>query len=129
MGNVRDRSTRMEWLERVRRWKASGLTAEAFAAREGTSAATLSWWRWRLAREGERIGKARRPAGPGISRTSFVEITGAGVRAVRAGAGAARRFVMPGGAGAGVRIDGEALARLLAGVAKPSRRKDLRPLH
>lgn len=41
----------------------------------------------------------------------------------------AARFAVPGGAGAGVRIDGEALARLLAGVAKPSRRKDLRPLH
>jgi transposase len=39
------------------------------------------------------------------------------------------RFVMPGGAGAGVRIDGEALARLLGGVAKPIRRKDFRPLH
>jgi hypothetical protein len=124
MGNVRGRSTRMEWLERVRRWKASGLTAEAFAAREGTSAATLSWWRWRLAREGERIGKARRPAGPGISRTSFVEITGAGVRAVRAGAGAARaadgsmRIELAGGAAVvvGADVDGAALGRVLAAL-------------
>jgi hypothetical protein len=65
MGNLRGRSTRGEWLRRVRRWKASGLTAGAFAAREGIAPATLSWWRWRLAREGERIEKARGAEGPG----------------------------------------------------------------
>jgi hypothetical protein len=43
----------------VRRWKASGLTAEAFAVREGIAPTTLSWWRWRFGRDGERFGQAR----------------------------------------------------------------------
>ena len=37
-------ATRHEWAQRVRRWRASGLTARAFAAREGCNAGTLSWW-------------------------------------------------------------------------------------
>jgi hypothetical protein len=123
MGNVRGRSTRVEWLERVRRWKASGLPAEAFAAREGTSAATLSWWRWRLARDGERIGQARGAARGEIPRTSFVEITGAGVRSVeetvRAGGGS-MRIELAGGAAVvvGTDVETEALGRVLAALER-----------
>lgn len=39
----------------MRRWEASGLSAGAFAAREGVNAKTLSFWRWNLGQK-----KARR---------------------------------------------------------------------
>jgi hypothetical protein len=106
-------------LARVRRWKASGLTTEAFAAREGIAATTLSWWRWRLAREGERVGKARSAARRGISGVSFVEIAGAGVRSAeetaRAGGGS-MRIELAGGAAVvvGADVDAEALGRVVA---------------
>ena len=41
-------ATRVEWAERVGRWRASGLNAKAFAARERIDARQLGWWRWRL---------------------------------------------------------------------------------
>jgi transposase len=40
------------WRERIRRWAASGLTAREFAQKHGLRAGTLTWWRWRLGREG-----------------------------------------------------------------------------
>jgi hypothetical protein len=46
----------------VRRWKASGLTARAFAAREGLNARTLSWCASRLRGESQ-------------SQSSFVDVT------------------------------------------------------
>src|SRR5690606_14860943 len=45
------RATREEWARRVGRWKASGLSASAFAAREGLNAGTLSWWSSQLRAE------------------------------------------------------------------------------
>jgi hypothetical protein len=122
MRSVRERSTRVEWLARVRRWKASGLTAEAFAAREGTSAATLSWWRWRLARDGERFGQARVATRRGIACASFVEITdahiGGGDAAGCAGGRGAMRIELAGGAAVvvGADVDGAALGRVLAAL-------------
>jgi hypothetical protein len=50
------RSTRDDWAKRVRRWRASGLTARASAARDGINARTLSWWASRL--RGERPGES-----------------------------------------------------------------------
>ena len=44
------RAPRHEWAKRVERWKQSGLTAAAFAAREGLNAGTLFWWSSRLGR-------------------------------------------------------------------------------
>lgn len=41
-------ATRDEWAKRVKRWEASGLDAEVFAAREGLVAKQLVWWRWKL---------------------------------------------------------------------------------
>jgi len=38
------RGTREQWAERVERWRASGETAKAFAARERVNAGTLAWW-------------------------------------------------------------------------------------
>jgi hypothetical protein len=42
------------WARRVRRWRASGLTATEFASREGYRPATLRWWSWRLGRDEHR---------------------------------------------------------------------------
>jgi hypothetical protein len=42
------RTTKEIWRERVQRWQTSGLSAAAFAAREGVNAKTLSFWRWNL---------------------------------------------------------------------------------
>ena len=41
-------ATRQEWAERVAQWKASGLAASAYAAREGLSATQLCTWKWFL---------------------------------------------------------------------------------
>ena len=41
-------ATRDEWAELVDRWQRSGLSAEAFAARERIKAKRLTWWRWKL---------------------------------------------------------------------------------
>jgi hypothetical protein len=41
-------ATRAEWAKRVERWAKSGLSAEAFGARERLKAKQLYWWRWRL---------------------------------------------------------------------------------
>lgn len=42
------RDTRETWAARVARWTRSGLTADAFAAREKINPRTLTYWRWRL---------------------------------------------------------------------------------
>lgn len=39
-----ERRSKSWWRETVARWKRSGLSAKEFAAREGVSARTLSWW-------------------------------------------------------------------------------------
>ena len=50
MADGKRRSER-EWSRLVRAWKRSGVGRAEFAATHGLSAPTLSWWRWRLARE------------------------------------------------------------------------------
>jgi hypothetical protein len=57
-------ATRKAWAERVRRWRASGLTAREFGRRDGHNPATLKWWAWALRRS------ERRPA----ERGAFVEV-------------------------------------------------------
>lgn len=42
---------RDEWAKRVEGWKRSGLSAAAFAEREGFNAYTLRWWSSQLRRE------------------------------------------------------------------------------
>ncbi len=44
-------SKRDEWARRVEGWKRSGLSADAFAEREGFNAFTLRWWSSQLKRE------------------------------------------------------------------------------
>lgn len=53
---------RSEWARRVRRWRASGLTARAFAEREGCNARTLRWWASTL-------------RGDGSAAATFVDVT------------------------------------------------------
>jgi hypothetical protein len=48
------KTTAAEWTERVRSWRASGLSAPDFARPEGYSAKTLSWWASELKRR-ERV--------------------------------------------------------------------------
>ena len=54
------RSSREEWLEHAREWKASGLECKEFAKKAGVNGRSLSWWTWKLRSEGERIEAAPR---------------------------------------------------------------------
>lgn len=45
------RHTKSAWRRLVASWRASGQTAEEFAAAHGVAAATLRWWTSRLKRE------------------------------------------------------------------------------
>lgn len=47
---ARARRSRAWWSKTVERYKRSGLTARAYAAREGLSVSTLSWWSSQLVR-------------------------------------------------------------------------------
>lgn len=60
--------TQSQWAERVRCWKASGLTAAAFAAREGINGATLKWWSSRLGRHGDTSVRSK------VLSSDFVEV-------------------------------------------------------
>jgi hypothetical protein len=57
----------------VERWRQSGLGGRDFADREGCSAQQLSWWKWRLARDGGPSG--RRNAAPPATRQSIRKST------------------------------------------------------
>jgi hypothetical protein len=63
------RESRDVWARRVARWAKSGLSCEAFAAREGVKARTLAWWRWSLRSSGETSSASL--AKPSVS---FVEV-------------------------------------------------------
>ena len=51
---VKTRTKAAEWVRRVALWESSGETAEAFAAREGWNARTLTWWGAQFRRRGGR---------------------------------------------------------------------------
>lgn len=66
-------STRAQWREHVRAWRASGETAAAFCRRAGLNPSTLTWWAWKL-------GSEPVPNSPGKPSASaalvnFVELT------------------------------------------------------
>jgi transposase-like protein len=65
-----ERRSRSWWKQAVARWKRSGLTASEFAAREGVSARTLSWWTSTL-RRGTR---AARGSGEGAVAPIEIEL-------------------------------------------------------
>lgn len=72
-----ERDARETWRRRLERCRRSGLTTEEFARREGVSARTLTWWRWRLARDGEQRSAARKARRRKKGAVGFVEIVGA----------------------------------------------------
>jgi hypothetical protein len=74
MGATRDR-----WAGLVRRWRQSGETARTFAASAGVNAGTLSYWAWRLKRDGNGAGgslprRRHRRARAASDRARFVEL-------------------------------------------------------
>lgn len=76
------RETRSTWRERVASWRASGQTADQFAAEHGFAAGTLRWWASRLKREGTkqeaplvRMAQViRSPASPALRGSIVVDV-------------------------------------------------------
>jgi hypothetical protein len=64
------KTTAAVWTERVRAWRASGLSATDFANPEGYRAKTLSWWASELKRR-ERV-KASAPPRVSMARVRVV---------------------------------------------------------
>jgi len=65
------------WQRMVTAWEASGLSQAEFCRRRGLKAVTFAWWKRQLVgkpRRGGRGGSARRNAGAGRSKPSFVEV-------------------------------------------------------
>lgn len=100
-------------------WRRSGEALGVFAARNGITEQTLSWWRWRLGLAKSRTGGKRRSSAfvevmPRAKRTSTIELRGQ-----RTSASAAFELVLP--TGMTVRIptdfDAEALRRLVGTLA------------
>ncbi len=77
-------STAQRWRERVGAWRASGLTADAFASGKAFSASTLRWWSSRLGRAPAVtfLELLPRPpsAAPELPRDLVVEVGAARVR-------------------------------------------------
>lgn len=62
----KSRRTSGEWTNLVARWKRSGLSASAFGEKEGVSARSLYWWRWKL-------GKENAPRAVGLVPVTVIE--------------------------------------------------------
>ena len=110
MDAPKTRTGRDEWRKRIERWRASGLSAEAFAAELGTKPATLKFWKYRIETEarGATAGRTQRRKAAGSA--SFVE--------VRAAVSTAASFVLELSSSRRLQIptgfDEVALVRLLA---------------
>lgn len=79
--------SRETWARRVERLERSRKSIGEFAAREGVSAGTLKWWKWKLGREREaRRGReaARKRRAARKAQVQFVEVV---PRAVGSGGG------------------------------------------
>jgi hypothetical protein len=50
------RKSRAQWAEVLAKFVASGETIAGFCARHRLSPRSLTWWRWRLRREGREVG-------------------------------------------------------------------------
>lgn len=78
----------LKWQDRVLRWQRSGMTANAFALKEGLSPRSLTWWRWRLGHQTGNSGQ--QPAFVQIEissmepRSKAIEILVSDKRVVRA---------------------------------------------
>jgi hypothetical protein len=121
MGTTWDR-----WAGLVRRWRRSGQTACEFAESVGVNAGTLSYWAWRLKREGKatdgaarsrRKRRRRQQSIAPMGERSFVELI---VDRPEEG-----RFELELGDGRRLRIpagfDGAALGRLLTVLGETHR--------
>ena len=75
------RVAREVWAKRVEQWKASGKTAEVFAAELGLNARSLKWWKWQLGALPPVTRSSRNTAAitktPIVSPLTFVEMTAA----------------------------------------------------
>jgi transposase-like protein len=78
MANKRTRAPsrpREEWIELVKAWKDSGLSAAEFAHEHGLKAKALSTWRWRLRKQPTGPSGA---AAPRLVQVSVADLMGAG---------------------------------------------------
>ena len=115
------RASRKIWSDRVRRWKASGLTAKAYAARHAFAAGSLYRWSSRLRGEERAQGASLVPVIPpvveivraaGVSFGAPVVDTEAAHEAFEVFLGDRVRIRVP------VRFDAEALTRLVAALER-----------
>jgi hypothetical protein len=104
-------ANRAEWTQRIRRWRASGLTAREFAEREGLHERSLTWWKWKL-------GSAVSDSAVSAS-TTFLPVHVVDLSPARVPAGEAFEVAFPNGRVVRVppSFDDAALERLLAIVA------------
>lgn len=93
------------WSERVARWERSGQTAKTFASREGVSAQSLAWWKWKLGRDAKarKLGFVKLEAVPSVEPSPF-ELVLANDRVLRVHAG----------------FDARELVRLVTALEEPS---------
>jgi hypothetical protein len=66
------RTSRVEWIKCVERWRASKLSAEAFATQIGVKAVRLRYWDWKLKQDRPQPAAASPPP-----PSSFVEVSAA----------------------------------------------------
>ena len=74
------RARRDQWAKRVEGWRRSGLSAMAFAEREGFNGYTLRWWACQLRREPyteelrPKFVEVVVPAAPVLSESASIEV-------------------------------------------------------
>ncbi len=101
------KTTAAVWSERVRAWRASGLSAMDFARPEGYRPTTLSWWASELKRR-ERV-KASAPLKVAMARVRVVRVRPEGDETLSVVVGAARIAVRRG-------FDAELLREVVAAL-------------
>jgi hypothetical protein len=70
--------SRDEWVELVKAWKASGLSAVEFADQHGLKAKALSTWRWRLRTQAGRPSGPSEAGTPKLVQVSVADLMGTG---------------------------------------------------
>ena len=82
-------TSRKIWSDRVRRWKAGGLTAKEFAEPHGLSVERLYHWSSRLRREERARGAACAPVFPPVVEiVGSAGVVGHGMQTISVGSGA-----------------------------------------